>query len=72
MKDIFDSYENATVYYCPNADRIFIYHRATFLMLPCLEREDGRKLILESPEAVFEAEGLKMDHRFKILKLGDL
>jgi hypothetical protein len=47
--DFFADYKNATVWYHPIADRVFIFHKATFLMLPCLEREDGIKMIMGEP-----------------------
>lgn len=46
---ILDQYGKATVWYHPMTDRLFIFHRATFFMFPCLEREDGKKLVLNSP-----------------------
>lgn len=49
---IFDDYDNAEVWYHPLADRFFIFHKATFLMLPCLEREDGAKYICTHPTDV--------------------
>lgn len=47
--DLFADYEAATLWYHPMADRLFIFHKATFLMLPCLEREDGKKMIVRHP-----------------------
>lgn len=47
--DLFDDYSEAEVWYHPLADRQFIFHRATFLMLPCMEREDGIKHIVKDP-----------------------
>lgn len=47
--DLFADYSESTVWYHPIADRLFLFHKATFLMLPCLEREDGIKMILGEP-----------------------
>lgn len=60
--DCFDNYKNATVWYHPGADRIFIFFDATFLMLPCLEREDGVRMILNHPNDVnaLDLYGIKM------------
>ncbi len=52
MIDFFDDYSDAQIWYHPIADRLFIFHKATFLMLPCLEREDGFKLICQSANDV--------------------
>ena len=49
MLELFDTDEGATIWYHPLADRIFLFHPATFLMLPCLEREDGLKIIIHDP-----------------------
>ena len=47
--DFFADYRVASIWYHPIADRLFIFHKATFLMLPCLEREDGMKSIMGHP-----------------------
>ncbi len=49
MNDFFANYEKARIYYHPLADRFFIFHAATFLQLPCLEREDGKRMICSDP-----------------------
>ncbi len=69
MNDIFANYEKAELWYHPLADRIFVFHRATFLMLPCLEREDGVKMICSHPTDVNS--GIKtVDEAFEFI--GDL
>lgn len=65
---IFDSYESAQIYYLPINDRFFIFHHATFFMLPCLEREDGVKLICRSPDDVNAA--IK-DEAAKLVYIGE-
>lgn len=47
--DIFDSFDGAQVWYHPLTDRLFIFHQASFLMPPCLEREDGMRCICTHP-----------------------
>lgn len=49
MSDLFANYDKAEVWYHPIADRLFIFHKATFFELPCLEREDGVKYICTHP-----------------------
>lgn len=50
--DFFANYEEAEIWYSEIAERFFIFHYATFLQLPCLEREDGKKLITKHPSEV--------------------
>ena len=68
----FDDYSEAEIYYSPAADRMFIFHRATFLEMPCLEREDGHKLIMKSPEDAREMCKLPNEHRYKLKYIGKL
>lgn len=71
MQDFFSNYSAAKVYYSAQADRLFIFHEATFLMLPSLEREDGKCMILNDPQHVFELCNLPKNHRFKLDLIGD-
>lgn len=72
MLDVFDSYEKAKIYYSVPADRLFLFHEATFLMLPCLEREDGKKLLLKSVDDIQEMLDLPDHDHFKLVYIGDL
>lgn len=72
MKDLFDNYQGAKVYYHPISDRLFIFHKATFLMLPCIEREDGVKMICSDPYDVNWTGNKEFDERFKLELIGDL
>jgi len=72
MSDLFSDYSKAKVYYCPGAERLFIFHASTFFELPTLEREDGLKLILPDPKYVRELCGLPMEARYKLVYIGEL
>lgn len=71
MVDLFDG-QDEKLYYSPNSDRLFIFKTATFLEMPCLEREDGKKMIMEHPNMVFELCDLGNDHRYKLEYIGEL
>lgn len=68
---IFDS-DKEDAYYSPHADRIFIFKHATFLQLPCLERIDGKKIILSDPQEIKSLCDLDYFDNFKLIKLGEL
>lgn len=69
--DCFANYQKAQVWYHPLADRLFIFHEATFLGLPCLEREDGKKMICNHPYDVNA--GLEPDETRHLIKyIGEL
>jgi len=68
---IFDG-PDESIYYSPNADRLFIFKRATFLQLPCLEREDGAKMILNYPEEIIKLCGLGLANRYKLIYIGEI
>ena len=61
-----------SVWYSPQADRLFIFKRATFISLPVLEREDGKQLILSNPNEVIELSKLPSKHRYKLIYIGVL
>ena len=67
--NLFDSYENAEVWYHPIADRLFIFHHASFLLMPCLEREDGIKYICKHP---YDVNADIQEKREKLIFIGDL
>lgn len=65
---IFDDYHRAQVWYHPIADRLFIFHRASFLQLPSLEREDGRKYLCTHP---YDVNADIQNQREKLIYIGD-
>lgn len=69
MMDIFSNYDNAQIWYHPIADRFFIFHHATFLMLPCLEREDGVKYICTHP---YDVNSDIQEKRERLIYIGEL
>ncbi len=71
MKGIFDTFEASSLWYSVEADRIFLFYQASFVQLPCLEREDGHKMLLNHPNDIFELENLPEKHRYKLEFIGE-
>ncbi len=55
------------VWYHAGLDIILIFHHATFSMLPCLERYDGKKFIVPCPSLISpDREGCKLEYIGKL------
>lgn len=69
MDDLFANYDSAEIWYHPLADRLFIYHQATFLQLPRLEREDGAVCFCRHP---YDVNADVQEHLGKLEYIGKL
>lgn len=52
MNDIFDNAHQSELWYHPVADKIFLFHKATLFTLPCLEGNNGNKMIVDNPHRI--------------------